>query len=128
MLAANRTLRSLNYSYTNLINNYGISIKQASVLSFDNARKIVTLSDNSSLSYDRLIFATGIQLDDAYGLTAADYAGNYPHAWQSGPQTSKLTGLIANMGSNDTLVMIIPAKPYRCPQDLMSALVWLLTT
>lgn len=115
VLAASRTLSSLNYSYTNLINNYGISLKQASVVSFDNTRKIVTLSDNSSLSYDRLIFATGIQLDDAHGLTAADYAGNYPHAWQSGPQTSKLASLIANMGNNDTFVMTIPAKPYRCP-------------
>lgn len=115
VLAASRTLSSLNYSYTNLINNYGISLKQASVISFDNTSKIVHLSDNTTLNYDRLIFATGIQMDDAYGLTASDYSGNYPHAWQSGPQTSKLASLITGMTSNDTFIMTIPAKPYRCP-------------
>lgn len=115
VLSAGRKMTELNFSYANLINNYGVTLKQASLVSFDNNRKVVTLSDNSSLTYDKLIFAPGIQMDDAYGLTATDYAGNYPHAWQAGPQTAKLASLVANMGNNDTLVMSIPAKPYRCP-------------
>lgn len=115
VLSAGRKMTELNFSYANLINNYGVTLKQASLVSFDNNRKVVTLSDNSSLTYDKLIFAPGIQMDDAYGLTATDYAGNYPHAWQAGSQTSKLASLVANMGNNDTFVMSIPAKPYRCP-------------
>lgn len=115
VLSAGRTMTSLNFTYANLVNNYGVTLKQASLVNFDNATKRVTFSDGSSLPYDKLIMAPGIQMDDAYGLTAADYAGNYPHAWQAGPQTAKLASLVANMGNNDTLVMSIPAKPYRCP-------------
>ncbi len=115
VLSAGRKMTDLNFSYANLVSNYGVTLKQASLVSFDNSQKIVTLSDNSSLTYDKLIFAPGIQMDEAYGLTATDYAGNYPHAWQAGAQTAKLASLVANMGNNDTFVMSIPAKPYRCP-------------
>lgn len=115
VLSAGRKMTDLNFSYANLVSNYGVTLKQASLVSFDNSRKIVTLSDNSSLTYDKLIFAPGIQMDEAYGLTTTDYAGNYPHAWQAGAQTAKLASLVANMGNNDTFVMSIPAKPYRCP-------------
>lgn len=115
VLSAGRKMTDLNFTYANLVSNYGVNLKQASLVSFDNSRKVVTLSDNSSLTYDKLIFAPGIQMDDAYGLTATDYTGNYPHAWQAGAQTAKLASLVANMGNNDTFVMSIPAKPYRCP-------------
>lgn len=115
VLSAGRKMTDLNFSYANLVSNYGVTLKQASLVSFNNTTKMVNFSDNTSLSYDKLILAPGIQMDDAYGLTATDYAGNYPHAWQAGSQTSKLASLVANMGNNDTFVMSIPAKPYRCP-------------
>jgi len=115
VLSANRTLLSLNTSYANLTSRYGITIKQATVTSFDNATHKIALSDGSLLTYDRLVLAPGIQFDDAYGLTATDYAGNYPHAWQAGSQTQALANQVATMQAGDTLVMSIPAKPYRCP-------------
>lgn len=115
VLSANRTLASLNTSYANLTSNYGITIKQATVTSFDNTTQKIALSDGSLLSYDRLVLAPGIQFDDAYGLTATDYAGNYPHAWQAGSQTQALANQVATLQAGDTLVMSIPAKPYRCP-------------
>ena len=114
-VSAGRTVASLNTSYTNLVSKYSITLKQASVLSFDNATKQVSLSDGSTLAYDRLILAPGVQFDDAYGLTAADYASNYPHAWQAGIQTQALANQVAAMQVGDTFVMSIPAKPYRCP-------------
>jgi len=119
VLSGGRVMTSLNFPYANLISKYGVTLKQAKVTGFTPASNggqvTVSLSDNTTLTCDRLIMAPGIQFDDSYGLTAADYAGNYPHAWQAGVQTSKLASLVAGMGSNDVFVMSIPAKPYRCP-------------
>ena len=44
---------------------------------------------------DRLVLAPGIQIDEAYGLSAADYDSRTPHAWQAGPQTQLLHDQIA---------------------------------
>ena len=115
VLSGGRKLTSLNISYANLVTKYGITLKQASLTSFDNTTKQVTLSDGSTLTYDRLIMATGIQLDEAYGLTTADYASSFPHAWQAGSQTAELAKQITSMTNGDTFVMTIPMKPYRCP-------------
>ncbi len=114
-LSAGRTLSSLTVTYSNLISKYAITLKQASLVSFDNTSKQVTLSDGSTLNYDRLVFAPGIQMDDAYGLTSADYATDFPHAWQAGNQTQILANQIFAMQAGDTFLMTIPAKPYRCP-------------
>lgn len=88
VLRNTRSVSSLNYAYTNLVSRYGITLKQAHVTGFTPAstggKVSVALSDNTNLTCDRLVMAPGIQFDDAYGLTAADYAGNYPHAWQAG--------------------------------------------
>jgi NADPH-dependent 2,4-dienoyl-CoA reductase/sulfur reductase-like enzyme len=119
VLSGGRVMTSLNFPYAGIISKYGITLKQASVTGFTPASNggqiTVSLSDNTTLSCDRLIMAPGIQFDYAYGLTATNYAGNYPHAWQAGTQTTKLANLVAGMGNNDVFVMSIPAKPYRCP-------------
>ncbi|MFZ5537899.1 MAG: FAD-dependent oxidoreductase [Pseudomonadota bacterium] len=115
VLSGTRTLSSLNYGYATLSSKYGVVVKQAEVTAVDGQAKTVTLSDGSRLSYDRLVLAPGIRFDDAYGLTQADYAGEFPHAWQAGPQTQKLRDQLASMQNGDTFLMTIPAKPYRCP-------------
>lgn len=115
VLNNSRSLSSLAYGYTGLAAKYGVSIKQAAVQSLNTTAKTITLSDGSSLAYDRLVVAPGIDFMNAYGLTAADYDNKTPHAWRAGPQTELLRAQIAAMPSNGVFVMTIPKAPYRCP-------------
>lgn len=115
VLNGSRTTTSLGYNYNGLTTKYGVTLKQASVVSVDKVGKTVTLSDNSTLSYDRLILAPGIEFMDAYGLTQTDYETRIPHAWQAGPQTTLLATQLAGMTSTGVFVMTIPKAPYRCP-------------
>jgi NADPH-dependent 2,4-dienoyl-CoA reductase/sulfur reductase-like enzyme len=115
VLNASRTVSSLGYTYTNLASKYGIKVKQASVTAINKAAKSVTLSDNSVLTYDRLILAPGVEFMDAYGLTQTDYATKTPHAWHAGPQTTLLSQQLASMPNNGVFVLTIPKAPYRCP-------------
>jgi len=115
VLNNSRTLSSLAYGYTNVAAKYGITVKQASVQSINASAKTVTLSDSTTLSYDRLVVAPGIEFMDAYGLTQSDYDSKTPHAWRAGAQTELLRTQLANMPNNGTFVMTIPKAPYRCP-------------
>lgn len=115
VLNGTRTVASLGYGYSDLTSKYGINLKQASVTSIDSTSKQVTLSDNSVLSYDRLVLAPGVEFMDAYGLIQSDYDTKTPHAWQAGSQTDLLKTQLAAMPMNGTFVMTIPKAPYRCP-------------
>ena len=114
VLSGSRNISTLGYTYTSLSAKYGVTVKQARVSAINAATKSVTLSDGSSLAYDRLVLAPGVEFMDAYGLTQNDYATTTPHAWQAGPQTTLLATQLAGM-SNGTFVMTIPKAPYRCP-------------
>ena len=115
VLSGARSLSTLGYDYAKLAANYGVVIRQGTVTGVNGSAKTVALADGSTLPYDRLVLAPGIRFDDAYGLTQADYDGDFPHAWQAGPQTQKLRDQIIAMQSGNTFIMTIPAKPYRCP-------------
>lgn len=115
VLNGTRTLASLGYGYSDLTAKYGVNLRQASITSIDSINKQVTLSDNSTLSYDRLVLAPGIEFMNSYGLTQDDYDSRTPHAWQAGSQTDLLKNQLASMPMNGTFVMTIPKAPYRCP-------------
>jgi NADPH-dependent 2,4-dienoyl-CoA reductase/sulfur reductase-like enzyme len=115
VLNANRTVASLDYTYTNLASKYAIKVKRASVTGIDKIAKTVALSDNTVLPYDKLIIAPGVELMDAYGLTQADYDTKTPHAWRAGPQTTLLSQQLAGIPTNGVFVLTIPKAPYRCP-------------
>ena len=114
VLNGSRNIATLDYGYDSLSAKYGVAVKAARVVGIDTAARTVALSDGSSLPYDRLVVAPGVEFSDAYGLTQADYATRTPHAWQAGPQTSLLASQLAAM-QNGTFVMTIPKAPYRCP-------------
>ena len=115
VLNASRTVSSLAYVYTNLASKYGIVVKHAAVTAINKTAKSVTLSDNTVLSYDRLILAPGVEFMDAYGLTQSDYDNKTPHAWRAGLQTTLLSQQLANIPANGVFVLTIPKAPYRCP-------------
>lgn len=115
VLNNNRSVSSLGYGYTSLATKYGVVVKQATVQSINSHTKSVTLSDGTSLAYDRLVVAPGVDFMDAYGLTQSDYENKTPHAWRAGAQTELLRTQLANIPANGTFVMTIPKAPYRCP-------------
>lgn len=115
VLNGSRTVASLGYTRNALASKYRINLVTASVTALDTANKSIALSNNSSLNYDRVVLAPGIEFDDAYGLSQADYASTTPHAWQAGAQTTLLASQITGMSNGETFVMTIPKAPYRCP-------------
>ncbi len=115
VLNNSRTVSSLAYGYTSLATKYGVVVKQAAVQNINTTAKSLSLSDGTSLAYDRLIVAPGVDFMDAYGLTQSDYDNKTPHAWRAGAQTELLRTQLAVIPVNGTFVMTIPKAPYRCP-------------
>jgi len=115
VLNNSRTVSSLAYGYTSVATKYGVVVKQASVQGINTTAKSVSLSDGTTLAYDRLVVAPGVEFMNAYGLTQSDYDSKTPHAWRAGPQTELLRTQLAAIPNNGTFVMTIPKAPYRCP-------------
>jgi sulfide dehydrogenase [flavocytochrome c] flavoprotein chain len=115
VLTGERTLSQLSFSYSTLISKYGVKVQPYSVKSIDPAGKKVTLSSGTTLSYDRLILAPGIDFEPLpISGTAANQA-KIVHAWKAGQQTVSLQNQIKAMTKSDIFIMTIPPKPYRCP-------------
>ncbi|MFC3682520.1 FAD-dependent oxidoreductase [Hydrogenophaga luteola] len=115
VLNGSRTIAGLQYSRETLARRYGVVARTGRLTAINRAARSLTLSDGSSLGYDRLVLAPGISFDDAYGLTTADYDARTPHAWRGGAQTTLLRQQITAMQDRDIFVMTIPKAPYRCP-------------
>ena len=115
VLTGQRTLSSLVYSYATVKQNYGVDIRQGTVVGIDPVAKRVTLADNSTLAYDRLIVAPGVVFDVLPGLESDAARSRVVHAWQAGPETTTLRNQLLAMPAGGTFVMTIPASPYRCP-------------
>ena len=115
VLTGERTLSQLTFSYSTLMSKYGVTVKQNSVTSIDPIGKKVTLNNGSSLSYDRLVIAPGIDFDPLPMSGSATNQAKIVHAWKAGTQTTTLQKQIQSMTKADTFIMTIPPKPYRCP-------------
>src|ERR1051325_5661983 len=79
-------------------------------------KKEVALAGGRRLPYDRLVLAPGIDLkfDSVPGYSEAA-AQVMPHAWKPGAQTELLVKKLNALKDGDTIVMIAPPNPYRCP-------------
>jgi NADPH-dependent 2,4-dienoyl-CoA reductase/sulfur reductase-like enzyme len=78
--------------------------------------RAVRLADGTSLPFDRVVLAPGIDLNWGAlpGYTEAA-ATALPHAWKAGPQTLLLRDQLRAMPDGGLVVMSVPANPYRCP-------------
>jgi len=78
--------------------------------------RLVTLADGATIPYDRLVLAPGIDIRfdgvPGYSQSAAEAM---PHAWKAGEQTLLLRRQLEAMDDGGTVVMSVPANPYRCP-------------
>jgi NADPH-dependent 2,4-dienoyl-CoA reductase/sulfur reductase-like enzyme len=115
VLTGQRSLSSLVYSYATVKQNYGVDIRQGTVVRIDPISRKVALADGSTLVYDRLIVAPGVEFDVLPGLESAAARSRVVHAWQAGAETTTLRNQLLAMPAGGTFVMTIPASPYRCP-------------
>lgn len=117
VLTGQRTLSSLQFSYSTLAASYGVIVKQDTVTGIEPGPSSVTVTlanGGRQAPFDRVVLAPGIQFDDVPGLGAAD-ALKMPHAWKAGDQTTALAAQLQAMAAGDTVVLTVPKTPYRCP-------------
>lgn len=111
-----RSFDSITHSYDKLGSEYGVNVVYGMATGVDRASKTVSMEDGSSMSYDRLVVAPGIDLIydsvPGYSKKAAEMA---PHAWQAGAQTSLLKTKLDGLQNGQDIVMVPPPNPYRCP-------------
>lgn len=94
----------------------GINVIHDYATGVDSQAKKVSLSQTSSLAYDKLLLSPGIDFKwdalDGYDSAASEIA---PHAWKAGDQTLLLKKQINAMADGGTFVMVAPENPFRCP-------------
>ena len=117
VLGGSRTLQQLTHDYNSLADNYDIKTVQAEVVSVDTDKQQVTLHDGVIVDYDRLIIAPGVDFiyDDLPMLASFEAQQKIPHAWKAGPQTEILKQQLHGMKKGGTMIMTVPATPFRCP-------------
>jgi len=115
VIAGLRPMESQRFGYDGL-RAQGIRVALQAATGIDAAARRVTLADGSVLAYDRLVLSPGIALrfDALEGYDEAASAV-LPHAWEAGAQTELLRRQLEEMEDGGTVVMAIPANPYRCP-------------
>src|ERR1700722_3431741 len=94
----------------------GVSVIAQAATRVDPQKRTVGLADGTSLPYDRLVLAPGIDLrfDALPGYDEAA-ATKMPHAWKAGEQTVLLRRQLEAMEDGGVVVLAVPAAPYRCP-------------
>jgi sulfide dehydrogenase [flavocytochrome c] flavoprotein chain len=110
-----RTLQSITHSYDK-VRREGVKVLHEAAASINRDKREVRLAGGGLLAYDRLVVAPGIDLKwdsvPGYSEVAAEFM---PHAWKAGPQTELLAKKLNAVNDGDTIVMICPPNPYRCP-------------
>ncbi len=111
-----RTFDSITHGYEKLASDFGVNVVNGFAMEIDRAGQMVKLKDGSSVAYDKLVVAPGIDLVydsvPGYSEEAAQIA---PHAWQGGAQTQLLKEKMDALKNGDNIVMVAPPNPYRCP-------------
>lgn len=133
VLAGIRDINSITHRRDPLRQRYGVRLVRGEATAVDTNARSVKLKDGTSLPYDRLVVAPGIELN--YGGVAgySEQAANsvMPHAWKAGTQTTLLRKQLEAMPDGGTVIIAPPANPFRCPPgpyERVSMIAWYLKT
>lgn len=110
-----RTYQSLTHNYDK-VKKSGVKVVHAAAIAIDRDKRQVVLAGGQRIPYDRLAIAPGIDIkfDSVPGYSEAA-AQIMPHAWKPGAQTQLLVKKLNALKDGDTIVMVAPPNPYRCP-------------
>jgi sulfite dehydrogenase len=115
VLGGNTGIQDITMSYDGL-RKLGVKLVRDEAVAIDSAKRQVRLADGSTLDYDRLVVAPGIDfLDTIPGLRSPGAQARVLHAWKAGPQTVALRKQLESMRDGGVFVFHIPMEPYRCP-------------
>ena len=94
----------------------GVTVIAQAAVKIDPQTRMVGLADGTSLGYDRLVLAPGIDLkfEALPGYDEAT-AAKMPHAWKAGEQTLLLRRQLEAMEDGGVVALAVPAAPLRCP-------------
>ncbi|SUZ30317.1 Sulfide dehydrogenase [flavocytochrome c] flavoprotein chain [Roseibaca ekhonensis] len=94
----------------------GVNVIHDWAIGVDRDARTVTLASGSSVPYDKLVVAPGIDfVDNAVAGWDITKQSMMPHAYKSGTQVQLLKNQIENMREGGTFCMVAPPNPYRCP-------------
>lgn len=115
VIAGDRSIKQQQFGYEKVASS-GVTVIAQAATKVDASARTVTTADGSTLTYDRLVLAPGIDLRfDA--LPGYDQAASekMPHAWKAGEQTLLLRRQLEAMEDGGVVAIAVPANPYRCP-------------
>jgi sulfide dehydrogenase [flavocytochrome c] flavoprotein chain len=94
----------------------GVNVVMQAAMKIDAQARQVVVADGTSLAYDRLVLAPGIdfRFDALEGYDAAASL-KMPHAWKAGEQTTLLQKQLEAMDDGGVVAIAAPANPARCP-------------
>jgi NADPH-dependent 2,4-dienoyl-CoA reductase/sulfur reductase-like enzyme len=115
VIAGLRDIEAQQFGYDKIAAD-GVTVIAQAATKIDPQTRTVNLADGTSLAYDRLVLAPGIDLrfDALPGYDEAA-AKKMPHAWKAGEQTALLRRQLEAMKDGGVVVLAVPAAPYRCP-------------
>jgi sulfide dehydrogenase [flavocytochrome c] flavoprotein chain len=115
VIAGLRELQAQQFTYDKIAAE-GVTVIPQAAAKVDPQARTVGLADGSSIPYDRLVLAPGIDLRfDALPGYDEPASLKMPHAWKAGEQTTLLRKQIEAMEDGGVVVLAVPAAPLRCP-------------
>ncbi|NCT82653.1 MAG: FAD-dependent oxidoreductase [Comamonadaceae bacterium] len=116
VIAGERDAASISQGYRGL-QALGVKRVRGEVIAIHPGARTLSLADRSTIGWDRLILAPGIDfsLDEVPGLRAALDSGRAVHAWKAGAQTLALHRQLQALPDGGVVLISIPKAPYRCP-------------
>jgi len=117
VLGGSMKIDEITVGYGKLGPNYGVKVVRGEATGVDTAKQTVTLAGGTTLPYDRLLLAPGIDFmyETIPGLNNAAAQERIRHAWRAGPETVALRAQLEAMPDGGIFAVVIPKAPYRCP-------------
>jgi sulfide dehydrogenase [flavocytochrome c] flavoprotein subunit len=115
VIAGLRDMELQQFSYDRIAAG-GVTVVAQAAAKVDPLTRVIGLADGSTLTYDSLVLAPGIDMRfDALSGYDEAASNKMPHAWKAGEQTMLLRQQLEAMEDGGVVVIAVPAAPLRCP-------------